>query len=228
MKRIFVPTQSAEDWKRLLAKPELHWKAGYSAMSLALSWEAAHPKVPAEVESALRSARNPLLTYADLLLALPEYQVDLPGGSRPSQTDVLAILRGTAGLVTVAVEGKVDEAFGPTVGEKLADPSPGVVKRMNALKGRLGLTSIPDGIRYQLMHRTVSALLVAEEFGAAATVMLVQSFSPTDMWFDDFEAFAELLGVQCAIGEVVRVPLDVGTPLFIGWCKGDQAFRERT
>ncbi len=228
MKRIFVPTQSAEDWKRLLAKPELHWKPGYSAMSLALSWEAAHPNIPPEVQAALHSAGNPLLTYVDLLLAVPEYQVALPGGTRPSQTDVLALLRGTAGLVTVAVEGKVDEPFGPTVGEKLADPSPGVLSRIRALKGRLGMTSIPEGIRYQLLHRTVSALLVAEEFGAAATVMLVQSFSPTDMWYGDFEAFAELLGTQCGIGEVARVPLDVGTPLFIGWCKGDQAFRERT
>jgi hypothetical protein len=33
-KRIYVPTQSFEDWKRLLAKPDLHWKAGYRSRRL--------------------------------------------------------------------------------------------------------------------------------------------------------------------------------------------------
>ena len=227
MKRILVPTRSPEDWKRLLAKPDLHWKPGYSAMTLALSWEAAHPHVPPEVVSALRSAGTPLLSYLDLLLAIPEYQVDLPGGQRPSQTDVLALMGGSAGLVAVAVEGKVDEAFGPTVGQKRAEHSSGVDERLAWLIERLGLTSVPDGIRYQLLHRTASALIVAEDFHAAAAVMLVHSFSPTDRWFDDFSAFAELLGVQAGIDRVGRVRNEMGIPLFIGWCKGDQAFRER-
>jgi hypothetical protein len=40
-KRILVPTQSAQDWKRLLAEPEKHWKPGYSAILMAQSWEIA-------------------------------------------------------------------------------------------------------------------------------------------------------------------------------------------
>lgn len=116
-----------------MAKPDLHWKAGYSAMTLALSWEAAHPHVPDEVSAALGSTGDSELDGLELLLAIPEYQVDLPGGQRPSQTDVLALMRGKHGLVAVAVEGKVDEAFGPTVEEKRVDSSAGVTE-LSALR----------------------------------------------------------------------------------------------
>ncbi len=225
MKRIVIPTQAPEDWRRLLAKP-YHWKTGYSAKTLALSWETAHPSVPPEVASALESAGDPVLHGLGLLLAIPEYEVDLPGGQRPSKTDVLALMRGPRGLVVVAVEGKVDEAFGPTVGEKHAGASVGAEKRMTWLLGRLGLASVPDTVRYQLLHRTVSALVVAEQFDAAAAVMLVHSFSPTGKSFDDFESFVELFGVRAGVGEVVRIREQAGIPLYVGWCTGDQRFRE--
>ncbi len=227
MKRIVVPTTSAEDWKRGLADPELHWKPGYSAMTLARSWEAAHPHVPTEISEALATAGTPLLSYVDLVLAIPEYQVDLPGGRRPSQTDVLALLGGSAGLVAMAVEGKVDEAFGPTVGQKRAERSAGVNERLAWLADRLGLTSVPDSVRYQLLHRTASALVAAEQFHATAAVMVIQSFSPTCRWFEDYQAFAELMGVEAAVGSIARTKTVAGLPLFIGWCQGDQKFRER-
>ncbi|MDZ4063815.1 MAG: hypothetical protein U1E22_04020 [Coriobacteriia bacterium] len=227
MKRIAVPTQSAEDWKRLLAKPDLHWKAGCSAMTLAQSWETAHPSVPPEVATALDSTGDPVLRSLELLLAIPEYQVDLPGGQRPSQTDVLALMRGSVGLVAVAVEGKVDEAFGPTVGEKRAETSAGVDERLAWLISYLGLDSVPDSIRYQLLHRTASAMLVAQRFDAAAAVMLVHSFSPTDRWFGDFAAFAGLFDVRAELDHVSQISVIDGRPLFIGWSKGDQRFRER-
>jgi len=227
VKRIFVPTESADDWKRLLAKPHLHWREGFSAMALAQAWEAAHPSVPPEVEQALASAGDRLLMDLSLLLAIPEFQVDLPGGQRPSQTDVLALMRGPAGLVAVAVEGKVDEPFGPTVGEKRAEASAGVEERLAWLFEFLELEACPDAIRYQLLHRTASGLLVAEQFGARAAVMLVHSFSPDALWFDDFSAFAALLGVPAAMGSVSCVPRGDGFPLFVGWCRGDERFRAR-
>lgn len=225
MKRIVASTESALDWKRFLAKP-YHWKPGYSAMSLAQSWESAHPDLPPEVSDALTASGDPLLANPRLVLAVPEYQVDIPGGTRPSQTDVLALVRSSSGLVAVAVEGKVDETFGPTVGERRRDPSPGVARRIAWLEERLGLEPTPDPIRYQLLHRTASALLVAEEFDCAAGAMLVHSFSPTDRWFDDFEAFAGLLGVDAVMDQVSRVDVPGPTRLFIGWCKGDQRYRQ--
>jgi len=47
---ILVATQSFQDWRRLLARPDRHWKAGFSAMSLAKSWQAA-AGLPPEVRA---------------------------------------------------------------------------------------------------------------------------------------------------------------------------------
>lgn len=227
MKRIVIPTQSCDDWKRLLAKPDLHWREGFSAMTLARCWEASHPSVPPEIRDCLRTANEPGLDDLELLLAIPEYQVDLPGGRRPSQTDVLALMRGSSGLVAVAVEGKVDEAFGPTVGEKRAEYSSGVNERLAWLTSLFELDEVPDFIRYQLMHRTASALLVANQFDASAAVMLVHSFSPTGKWFDDYASFLNLFGAEAEIDHASQLGFFSGIPLFVGWAKGDERFRAR-
>lgn len=160
-----------------------------------------------------------------MLLAIPEYQVPLPGGQRPSQTDLLAIARSANGLVVIAVEGKVDESLGPTVGQKRSEESSGVDERLKFLLATLELSECPDGVRYQLLHRTASAILVAREFAAESAVMLVQSFSPTAKWFDDFEAFASLFGLKAEPGRLLSLGVRSGVPLYIGWCVGDQQFR---
>ena len=63
----------------------------------------------------------------------------------------------------------------------------------------------PSGIRYQLIHRTASAVLTAREYFAPTAVMLVHSFSEDDRWWADFKAFAALFGKTPEIGEVVHV-----------------------
>jgi hypothetical protein len=157
---------------------------------------------------------------------LPEYRVALPGGTRPSQTDALALARGPEGLVAVAVEGKVDEPFGPTLGDKRRDASDGATLRLGYLLDTLGLPAhTPDAIRYQLLHRAVSALLVAEQFAAPAAVLLVHSFSPADRGFDDFAAFVALFGQRAASGAVVPLGQFDGRALYACWCRGDQRFR---
>ena len=181
MAQILVPTQSHEEWRRLLARPDRHWKPGFSAMTLARSWEEAGG-FPTEVEAILHSSRQSALEGLEPLLIIPEYQIPLPGGSRASQTDVFVLGRAATGLVTIAVEGKVDEAFGPTVAERRADESKGVEVRLKFLMDCLGLSAIPGSIRYQLLHRTASAVIAAQQFFAPTAVMLIQSFSSTDRW----------------------------------------------
>ena len=53
MKRILIPSQAPEDWKWLLAKPELHWRPGRSAMSCAFAWELAADRLPPRISEAL-------------------------------------------------------------------------------------------------------------------------------------------------------------------------------
>ena len=112
LKRVFIPTRDGGDWQRLLAKTTLHWKKGASAMTAAASWEDAAGKLPAEISSLLTGTGEPGLVDLNLLAALPEWQVALPGGETTSSTDVLAICRNESGLCIVAVEAKVLEDFG--------------------------------------------------------------------------------------------------------------------
>ena len=225
MAPILIPTQSPEDWRRLLAKPDLHWKAGYSAMTLARSWEAA-AGLPPEVRDMFDASED--FRGLKPLLIIPEYKVPLPGGRRDSQTDVFVLARRAEGLVAVAVEGKVDEAFGPTVAERKTDSSAGVNERLKAISECLGLSDVPESTRYQLLHRTASAVLAARQFCAATAVMLVHSFSPTDRWFEDFSAFAGLFGAKPRMGELTTVGRCGDVSLSIGWCRGDERFRLST
>jgi len=223
MGRIYVPSTGTECWQRLLAKPDPHWKPGYSARTLAYCWEAARG-FPPEIARLFQAK----LGKAELLLALPEHKVQLPGGGADSQSDVFALVGTAGGLVACAIEGKVDEPFGPTIGEWLVNASPGKRRRLTFLCGVLGLTEpAPVHIRYQLLHRTASALIEAERFHATAAVMIVQSFSPTRLWFEDFAAFAELMGAAPSADALTRVTATTSKPLYLGWASGDQAFRLR-
>jgi len=48
--KVFVPAETPEDWQRLLAEPEKHWRRGYSAHAIAHSWQEADG-FPEEVEA---------------------------------------------------------------------------------------------------------------------------------------------------------------------------------
>ena len=225
MKRIFVPTVSGSDWQRLLGKPKLHWKSGRSAMSAAACWEENEPQLPSEISDVLQASGDRSLSSLELLVAIPEWEVDLPGGDRPSQTDVLAITRNEFGLVILGVEAKVDEPFGPTLGEKKAEASEGQLERISYLERELGCTSsLEDSIRYQLLHRTVSAILTARSFHAGIAVMLVHSFSPNSRWREDFEAFAAAISSNRVTDDLYEIELSEGPRLLIGWCKGAEEF----
>src|SRR5688500_15479405 len=134
MKRIYIPTAGPSSWQSLLADPDLHWKRGASAMELAVSWELASktarglPKPVATVLDQHEATRG-----SELVFAVPEHRVALPGGSRSSQTDLWAVLRGSGGLISTAVEGKAREPFGPTIDEWLIDSSDGKRRRLASL-----------------------------------------------------------------------------------------------
>jgi hypothetical protein len=222
---IYVRAKSADEWAALLADPVKHWKSGYSARTLAHSWQDALG-FPVEVASALRS--EPLFADIELLIAMPEHQVPLPGGARPSQNDIWALARAGENLVSIAVEGKVDEAFGPTLDEWLSDPSPGKSQRLAFLREQLGLgESLPGALRYQLLHRTASAIIEAKRFCAPQAVMLLHSFSKTRQWFGGYAAFAALLGAKVEVDRTVSLGQHGGVALFLCWVCGNEDYLQR-
>jgi hypothetical protein len=227
--KIVVPTTSADDWQRLLAEPKKQWRSGYSAKALAHCWQGAD-EFPSSVRTVLEKAPFPLLHDLTMLLGIPEHRVPLPGGHRASQTDLFVLAKATNGdLIAITVEGKVAEPFGPRVSEWLvaeaAGPSAGKLERLAFLCRRLELPGEEcNAVRYQLLHRTVSALLEAERFNAAYALMLVHSFSASSAWFEDYASFARLLGAEAEVDAVAHAGRRDGIDLYLGWVKGEDKF----
>jgi hypothetical protein len=221
MSRIYLPSQGPVDWQRLLADPVKHWRAGYSAMALAKCWEAAQG-LPPEIASMIQeTGPDP-----ELLVALPEHKVPLPGSRRSaSQTDLFALMRAGDQTVAVAIEGKVDESFGPTVGDWLKNASPGKLERLAHICDLLGLAQpLPNSLRYQLLHRTASAIIEARRFKTDAAAMIVHSFSPTRTWFEDYAAFVAQFGHKAKPDQLICVLPGSTPPLYLGWATGPDRF----
>jgi len=225
MNKILIPAQSPDDWKVFLADPDKHWKTGFSAKALAYCWQSSGG-IPAEITKVLKRVSR--LKELDCILAIPEHKVSLPGRGRASQNDVWVLAKSGKELVSIAVEGKVSESFGPTVGEWYRDASKGKKIRLEFLCNKLGIKfQPPENIRYQLLHRTVSAILEAERFNSHEAVMVVHSFSKTNEWLDDYQNFLSLFELQAGVGEAMTTQLASGINLTFAWVHGSEEFLEK-
>lgn len=195
-------------------------------MTAAVAWEAAADRLPSEITALLESSKDPALQGQRLLIALPEWQVALEGGETTSNTDVLAICRNAIGLCVIGVEAKVLEDFGPLLRDKRRGASSGQLARLNFLHTLLKIEHFEDTIRYQLLHRTASALLTAQEFHANAAVMLVHAFDCPPTRREDFSAFVSAIGAVKLAPAIHRVASFDNPRLYLAWSDGDCQFRE--
>ena len=150
--------------------------------------------------------------------------MSLEGGETASHTDVLALARNDKGLCVIAVEAKVNEDFGPLLRDKRAKASAGQGKRLDYLHSLLGVRHFEDLIRYQLLHRTASALLTAREFHAQAAVMLVHSFGNKPNLRAEFDAFCNALGTKPLSPGVNVAPTFSSPRLYMAWCSGNRKY----
>jgi len=218
VKRILVPTLGTADWRRLLAEPETQWEREASAMEMAVSWEKAQESergLPEEMIKAMD--RQPALSGARLLVAFPEHKVVLKGRGKPSQSDVWALVLTEGGYLSMALEAKAGEPFGPTLGEWMKDASEGKHERLKSLCEILQVENPSSELRYQLFHRTASAVLEAQRFRAPLAAMLVQSFRNDPVAWNDYEKFCGLLGVTAARGSILEARRSGAPRLFLGW-----------
>jgi hypothetical protein len=221
-KRIFVPTRSITDWKTLLAEPDKQWEKGHSAMLTALSWENGQG-LPPELISIFRESDEVSFQNLELAVAIPEYQVPLKGGNRPSQNDVFALVRSEMGLIALTVEGKGREDFGPTLNQwqhKVSEK--GYQIRLKYILENIGLSKcypLPGHIRYQLLHRTASAVIEAKRFHCESAVMIVQSFveEETDNHFMDYHQFLQLYDVTAGKDKLIFLKDIDGIRLYSAW-----------
>ena len=213
----YPPSVGIDDWRKLHKKK--HWRKFYSAYELAVSWESADPFLPREIQAWFGNS-------AELLAVIPEHKTPLPGGRRPSQTDALAFIR-YGGVYAVAVEGKAHESFGPTVGEWRKDESAGKIERLKFICQTLGLPYPPaNEIRYQLLHRTASAVIEAERFHADCAAMFVHSFAykqprETSESFADFLSFLKLFNISLD-DKNPYTGTENGKPLYFAWVSPQQ------
>ena len=232
MSRIYIPANKPEDWRKLLAKPRKHWKRGYSAKTLAYCWQE-YNDFPKSVRKVFRNCGIELFKNIKLLVAFPEYPVYLPPSNRnPSQNDIFILAKSNGQLVSIAVEGKVAESFDKPVSKWLDDRvngSTGKDERLLFLLRKLQLTTeeVPN-IRYQLLHRTASALIEAKKFNAENALMLVHSFSKSDEWiegFEDYRNFLALYGLKDVQPDSILFAKTIdGINLYFGYVKGEKKY----
>ena len=227
MSNIYIKSNSAEDWRNLLADREKHWATGYSAKSLAYSWED-RDDFPKTVRDVFDNCGINSIESLSLLYAFPEHKIALPGGNRPSQNDLYVLAKNNKGLMTIMVEGKVDETFDKIISEWAKTKSNGMNnERLNFLIEKLMLTDKKEKIseiRYQLLHRTVSAIIEAERIGASQAMILVHSFSKIDSGINDFKNFASLFEVEIGINDVQGPILINDIEVYFSWVKGDEVY----
>lgn len=225
MTRVLIPTNGPSSWRQLLADPEKHWVRRASAFETAVSWEVAQATergLPDAIAALLDTQQD--LAGATTLIALPEHKVKLQGRGRASQNDVWVFLRAGASYISMAVEGKAGESFGEQLQDWLKGASPGKIARLEHLCTTLGSEHPPiSTLRYQLLHRTASALIEAERFGAAHAVMIVQSFRSDPASLADYVAFGSALGASVSQGQLTKVPRSTGPALYLGWVSCEPA-----
>lgn len=234
MARLFIEARGLCDWRSRLAEPDKQWARHYSAFEAAVSWEAAasHASgLPACVRM-LFDQQRPHLGAAELLLGVAEHRVPLKDGRRPSQNDVWALIRTTSGMVSLTVEAKAGEPFAEMVSVWLASAKRGSRKpeRLKELRRICGLAEMGGtDFRYQLLHRTASALIEAKRFGAASAAMIVQSFrnekrhGAAQGQLDDFHIFCEQFGVEASENCLVKVRGRSDIQLYLGWATCEPA-----
>ncbi|MBA7658320.1 hypothetical protein ES703_66270 [subsurface metagenome] len=231
MSKFFIPTNKPEDWKSLLADPDKHWKTGYSAKALTYCWQEAGD-FPRSVKMVFKNSGIKLFQNIEMLVAFPEYKVPLPGGRRASQNDIFILARGNGQLISIAVEGKVDESFGELIADWKLHDRGGKKARLKFLCEvlQLDMNKI-DHIRYQLLHRTASAVIEAKKFKTGNALMLVHSFSQLkdkdNESFQDYCQFLRLFGVEGKMSSLVFTKNIDSINLYFGWVKGEKKYLEK-
>ncbi|MBC7808141.1 MAG: hypothetical protein H7145_18580, partial [Akkermansiaceae bacterium] len=113
-------------------------------------------------------------------------------------------------------------SLGPTLDVWQRTTTSGRKTRLAYLVELLGLTPpLPQNLRYQLLHRTASAVIEAKRFRSEVAVLVLQSFSPDNNGFDDFEQFVRLMGMADPVTNDAVIPLGVrdGVTLYAVWAR---------
>ncbi|PKN79837.1 MAG: hypothetical protein CVU48_04115 [Candidatus Cloacimonetes bacterium HGW-Cloacimonetes-1] len=213
------------EWRKLLADPIEHWKDGYSAKELVKLW-AQSDELPETVKDLFPDDEmKPIFLF-------PEYSVQMPGKGKDSFNDLYVLTSTKNGYLPIIVEAKAGEEFGPIVSEWYRDKGKSWDKGKNAsirLSGILSILGLEGydqppylrigNLRYQLFHRSASAILEAKRIKATKALVLIQSFRQDAKSYSDFKQFLNLFSFNDPISQKVPLgPLLInGIELYFAW-----------
>ena len=212
-----------------MADPEKHWKAGRSALELAVCWESARETergIPPEVARVFDAYEH--TQGAKLLIGIPEHRVAFEGGGHDSQSDLWGLLNVKGEQISMTIEAKAGEKLDLIVKDWLLANKERSHKsdRLTDLCIWLAVDrSDIDSIRYQLLHRAASALKEAQRFGAAKALFLIQSFArerDSDS-LDDFKKFGKVMHADVSENKIAFCERQKDVPLMLGWITSEAA-----
>ncbi|AFM14185.1 DUF6946 family protein [Turneriella parva] len=216
--------KTIDDWIEVVTRR--HYKQGHSAYECAHRWKNVGSRFPEPIASICRKSRLQVLEGMEIKQLYAEFPVWLDTHSTPSKNDLMIFAEGPGNRkVVVAVEAKCDESFAQPVDTWIRTADKPVPRRQRKLfKGAYGpverkirrlkflnaILSTDIGaestVRYQLLHRTASAVLTARQTYAEAAVVLIQAFTESEGNFRDFQDFCKLLGFPKIIKNTVIGP----------------------
>jgi hypothetical protein len=222
MSRLHIATRGLCNWRERLARPDRQWKRGFSAFEAAVSWELAATNksgLPVPIDKLFRENNydQPILIFA-----VAEHKVDLPGGTAASQSDVWAVVKTTAGILSLTVEAKANEAFGNEilerclVGGKTDESISNRKKRWDHIRLHLPKSDCFPQVRYQMLHRCAASVIEAKRFGFLHAAFIVQAFNTPAKSFQDYVLFCEALQVPATRGGMATTSIE-GISVSIGW-----------
>ncbi|MDW7656398.1 MAG: hypothetical protein SCM11_04400 [Bacillota bacterium] len=216
--------KKAIEWKDYLAEPNKHWRTGYSAKELAYCWQNQKADFPDIVNQAF--IKNGI--QAKFLLGIPEYKVPMPGTGKDSQNDIFVLARINSNLCPIVVEGKCNEPFGKYCDDKSLD-EPNRNKRYLSMLNELSLNTekiLPEKLRYQLLHRTLSAIRIAKDFDASTCMMIIHRIGASkEGSFNDYRFYLSLFNIAAEKETVQAVCINDIKVLFL-WIEDQNSYSE--
>lgn len=216
-----APMTAPADVQPLLRDPEKHWKKGRSAYEAAYSWiragERAQGGLPASVRAVISAA--PEWANPEVVVGFFEHATALDTQHGPSSNDLMVVCGLATELGVLAVEAKAGESFGELIGDW--NKTDGKARRLSWACRLFNVNEDACGhLRWQLFHRTASALIEAKRFRAAHAIMVVHDFGFEPSWTDDYATFAETIGVRGArVGAISEPKVIDGTNLRLAWVR---------
>ena len=233
------PIRSTADWIDTVGKK--NYKQGsYSAYQVSQSWRNLNGRLPAPMSKIFESSKDPLFHNLKPEHIVAEKQIYLLDSLKnPSRTDIMSYCSNSMGeTILLCVECKAKETFASRVSSWVATPDeppirrqallfhqkaelvPRKLNRLKSLNTVLGTNVMPDShLRYQLLHRTASAIIEGRNLSARAAVMVVQAFTASVENFFDFSDFCDTLGLSCPRKDTVLgpyfTPFNESTPLYL-------------